>query len=127
MSITLDGVALSGSMLWPDRHQHSEVAQSTRRTLGGGLVVYTQQLFAGRPITLVAAEDTGWITKAMLDALETRAAVPGGAYVLNYHGFVVDVVFRHNDAPAVEFQPLQPKASPQAGDYYTGSLKLLTI
>lgn len=125
--ISLGAVILSPSMQWVDRHNFSPVAQSVRRTLGGGLLVYTQELFKGRPITLEAQSDTGWITKSMLDELEEMAATPGGVFSVNIHGFVADVVFRHNEPPALEFAPLQPRATPLSTDYYTGNLKLLTI
>ncbi len=120
--ISLGAVTLSPSMQWVDRHSFSPVAQSVRRTLGGGLLVYTQELFKGRPITLEAQADTGWITKS-----EAMAATPGGVFSLNIHGFVADVVFRHNEPPALDFAPLQPRATPLSTDYYTGNLKLLTI
>ncbi len=125
--ISLGGVTLSPSMQWTDKHAFQPVAQSVRRTLGGGVLVYAQELFKGRPITLEAQADTGWITKAMLDQLEVMAATPGGVFSLNVHGFVADVIFRHNEAPALEFAPLQPRAVPLATDFYLGTLKLLTI
>lgn len=127
MAITLDGITLSGSLQWKDRFSHSPVAQSTKRTLGGGLVVFSKGLVAGRPVTLEATEETGWITKAMLDSLASKAAVPGAVYSLDYHGEVLSVVFRHDEPPALDFLPLVPKAAPDAGDYFIGALKLLSV
>ncbi len=126
-TIVLGGVTLSGSLLWEDKDSYSAVAQTTKRTLGGALVVYHQPLSKGRPITLTATEDTGWITRAMLDSLQTMAQSAGSVYTLNLHGFVVDVVFRHHEPPALSFSPLQPRATPLAGDYYIGQIKLLTV
>ncbi len=127
MAIVLDGVTLSGSLQWKDRFEFSPVAQATKRTLGGGLVVFSHSLVAGRPVTLEATEETGWITKAMLDSLQSKAAVPGAVYSFEYHGEVLSVVFRHDEPPAVGFTPLVPKATADAGDYYVGTLKLLTV
>jgi hypothetical protein len=127
MAITLDGNTLSGSLQWLEKDAWSPVAQTTQYTLGGGLVVYTQQLLAGRPITLEATEDTGWITRTMLDQIEALAAVPGAVYTLVVHGYSANVIFRHDEPPAVEFTPLQPRATPQPTDYYIGRLKLLTV
>lgn len=127
MAIVLNGVTLSASMIWADRHKHAPVAQSALTTLGGGVIVYSQTLVEGRPITLEARIDTGWITKAMLDQLEAMAAIAGGVYTIDIHGFAANVMFRHQDAPAVEFEPLTPKATPVAGDYYVGTLKLFTV
>lgn len=127
MAIILNGVTLSGSMQWTDRYAYSPVAQTVIRTLGGGSIVYSQGLSKGQPITLESQSDTGWITYAMLQALLAMAATPGAVYNLEVHGEFNDVVFRHDAAPAVDFTPLQPKAEPDSGDYFTGTLKLLTI
>jgi hypothetical protein len=127
MAITLEGIVLSPSMQWTDRYDFSPVAQTMQLTLGGGVVVYSQGLTCGRPVTLEALDDTGWITKAMLDALDDLAAVPGAVYTLTIHDFAASVVFRHNDPPAVGFKPLQPKSAPTSGDYFIGTLKFLTV
>lgn len=128
MSIVLNGVTLSGSMIWSDEHKQSKVAQNAVVTLGGGVIVYSQGLQAGQSVTLEARQDTGWITKAMLDQLEDMAAVAGAVYTINIHDrFIGNVMFRHQDGPAVEFEPLTPKAAPEATDYYIGTLKLFTV
>lgn len=128
MSITLNGVALSSSMLWTDRHAYSPVAQTVQPTLGGGIIVYSQSLTgAGQAVTLEALEDTGWITKAMLDQIKDMAAVAGAVYTLNFHGEVMSVMFRHDEAPAVDFKPLTPKSVPEQTDYYIGTLKLFKV
>ena len=127
MAIVLDGLSLSGSLRWVDKNSFSPVAQSVRRTLGGGLVVFARSLSAGRPVTLEATEDTGWLTAAMVDSLTAKAAVPGAVYAFTYHGESLNVVFRHDESPALDMQPLQPKATVLAGDFFIGTIKLLTV
>lgn len=124
--ITLDGVTLSGSLQWTDRHAYNMAEQERKVTLGGKSVFYAKQLIGGRNITLVASEDTGWITKDMLDALIVRAQTPGLVYTLNFHGESHDVMFRHEDSPALEFVPLQPRAQQLNTDVYVGTIKLIT-
>jgi hypothetical protein len=63
----------------------------------------------------------------MLDDLQAMAATPGAVYTLVVHGFTASVIFRHDEPPAVEFTPLQPRATPLPTDYYIGRLKLLTV
>lgn len=127
MAITLNGVPLSGSLQWTDKEAWQSVAQTTVRTLGGGLVIRTQALSAGRPVTLEATEETGWITRAQLNQVLSLANVPGAVYTLVVHSESFNVVFRHDEPPAVDFRPLQPRATPQAGDYYIGVMKFLTV
>lgn len=126
-TIVLGGVTLSGSLIWEDKDSYNGVAQNVRRTLGGGLVVYHQPLSKGRPITLTATEETGWITRAMLDSLQVMAESAGAVYTLNLHGFVTDVMFRHHEPPALSFTPLQHRATQLSGDFYTGQIKLFTV
>lgn len=127
MTITLDSIPLSSSMIWADKHKQAIVAQTALVTLGGGSVVYSKLLTNGQPVTLEARLDTGWITKTMLDALTAIAIVAGGVYTLDVHGVVMSVMFRHQEPPALSFEPLIPKDTPVAGDYYVGTLKLFTV
>lgn len=125
--ITFDGVTLNGSLQWLDRTGYGRVAQERKTTLGGKSVFYSKYLIGGRPITLVATEETGWLTKVMVDALILRAEQPGLVYTLNVHGETYQVLFRHEEPPALEFAPLQPRATQLADDSYIGTLKLITV
>lgn len=127
MAITLNGVSLSGSLQWTDEFSYSPVAQEVLVTLGGNPVVFSKALQGNRPITLTAGEDSGWLTKAMVDSIVGMASVPGGVYTLNLHGKAFSVVFAHHDGPAVNLVPLQPRAIPVPGDFYTGTLKFITV
>lgn len=127
MAITLNGVALNGSLQWSDRLAHSSVAQEVLTTLGGNPVVYSKALNGNRPVTLVASEDTGWLTKTMVDAVLGMASVPGGVYTLDIHGEVMNVVFAHHEPPAIDFTPLQPRAVPLPDDKYIGTMKFITV
>jgi len=125
--ITLDGITLPPGLLWPDEFAATRVAQSVRRTLDGGLVVYYGQLTAGVPITLRSEPDCGWFTRAQIEQLALRAASPGGVYLLELRGQSYQVMFRHHDAPAFEATPLVNLATPQASDFYLATLKFMTL
>ncbi len=127
MSILLNGVTLSGSLQWTDRFSYTPVAQEVLTTLGGNPVVYSKSLHGNRPVTLVATEDTGWLTKSMVDSIIAIASVPGGVYTLNFHGEVLSVAFAHHQSPAIDLTPLQPKALPLSQDFYIGTVKLFTV
>lgn len=127
MAITLNGVVLNGSLQWTDRHSYVPVAQEVLTTLGGNPVVYSKGLNGDRPVTLEANEETGWITKTMLDALYGLASVPGAVYTLDIHGEVMNVVFAHHAPPAIDFKPLQPRAVPLPDDRYIGTMKFITV
>ena len=125
--IILDGISLPVDLLWSDEWAASTVAQTVRRTLDGGLVVFYGELRAGLPITLESQPDAGWLTRTQVEAIALRAASPGGLYMLNLRGQTWQVMFRHQDAPAFEARPLVSVANPQAGDFYLATIKLMTV
>lgn len=125
--ITLDGILLPDGLVWTDEFASSRVAQSVRRTLDGSVVVFYGQLQAGLPITLESQPDAGWLTKTQVDAIALRAASPGGVYALTLRGHTYQVMFRHHEPPAFDVKPLIHRATPQPGDYYLATLKLMTV
>lgn len=127
MTIRLGGVLLSGSLQWTDRYAFTPVAQEVKRTLGGVPVVFSQGLTGGRPVTLEATEETGWLTYSMLQSVIAMASVPGAVYTLDFHGETLSVVFAAHENPAIDLKPLQPRAVPQPMDYYIGTIKLMTV
>lgn len=129
MAITLGAVTLSDHLIWEDEIGSDEsVAQTTKRTLGGNLVVISQQLSKGKPITLVASESQGWLTKAQVQAVEALAESAGAVLPLVIGARNFTVMFRHEESPAFIAEPLD-QIGAQAPDtgYYTAIIKLMTV
>jgi len=127
MAITLDAVTLPNHMVWEDKYNWSPVEQEVKVTLGGVPIVYSAPLQAGRPITLVAFSDQGWLTKEQVDGVRGLAETSGATYTLTIGAESFTVVFRHHEAPAVEMSPLIPRAIPLSGDYFVGRIKLMAV
>lgn len=127
MSITLESVTLTTGLVWADRESYSPVAQTAQRTLGGVAVITSAQLSEGTPITLSSLQDQGWVLKTQLDAIKALADVAGGVYSLTIGSDTYQVMFRHEDPPAVEFGPLIPRTIPLDDDWFIGTIKLLTV
>lgn len=125
--LSLGGVTLPTSMRISDLYENRSVSQSTARSLGGALKLFYSPLTAGKPITLDAGEDYGWITKDVSDMLGEMASLPGATYELNLNGLFYTVVFRHNDPPAYTAQPLVYRTAQQSSDLFTCTIKLLTV
>lgn len=129
--ITLDAIALGDSMVWRERYQSQGVAQSVRPTLGGVPVVFSQAIEKGTKITLatyrVGGNLYGALRRSVLTQVLARAAVPGAVYVLNFNGSNYDVIFRHEEAPAVDMTPVYARVADEADDYFEGEIKLLTV
>ena len=128
MSITLGGLTLNSDLLWTDRFQYSPVAQSTDRLLAGTLVVYNQSLNEGQPITLEANDTTGWFTKSMVDTLVGWGAEAGKIMTFDYHSqFTAQVMFNHEDPPALSFEFIVNRVPFLTTDYFLGTIKLFTV
>ena len=133
MIIKLGGVVLNPSMNWKDRFQSYQVAQSVNRTVGGRAIVFATPLRAGRKITLESTQDSGWLDYNTLKILSDMAASVGGTFLFeigdetsgNIEQF--NVIFRHNEPPALDMQPIVNRPLHDATDYFHGSIKLLTI
>jgi len=125
--ISLGGTVLSPHMLWSDEYDHSPVAQSKKMTIGGSMVLYNTQVIAGQNITLQALSDRGWLTKAMIDSVKAMASVVGATYTLVTHNGNYTVAFRHFDSPAVVASPILAKDVYTADDYFTATIKLVTV
>ena len=145
MVIKLGGVKLNPSMLWEDRYQSFQVAQSVNRTVGGRAIVYATPLKAGRKITFKGTQETGWLDKNTVDLLMGMAGTVGSTFLLELgeennigaldtNGDLLltgsetyNVIFRHNEPPALDLNPIVGRAVQSSGDFFYGTIKLLTI
>lgn len=127
MAIILGGVTLPPGLVWEDENTYSKVAQSEIRTLGGNVLVYSQQLFEGIPITLTSLQDQGWFTKQQVLDVQALADVAGATYALEIGLQNFQVMFRHQEAPAFNASALIPRVETTLNDYYTATIKLMTI
>lgn len=122
--ILLASLSLPAGLLWSDEFAWQPVAQSVERALDGSQIVFEGALSAGQPITL---ESGAWVKRDAVLALQALASAPDAIYPLTLRGVSYQVRFRHHEAPAVSAVPLFPMASPAADDFYTVSIKLMTV
>lgn len=125
--VNIGGVAIATGLVWTDRNAFSHAGQSVRRTLGGGLVVYTSSLSGGRPITLASLEDQGFVTHAQVQALQVLSENPEAVYNLTVGPDSFDVMFRHHEPPAFSATPLIERSVQEEADYYRVTIKLFTL
>jgi hypothetical protein len=125
----LGAVTLNDNMQWAERFHSADVAQGNLRTLGGTQVLYAVPLTGGTNITLIATSDQGWagLTTTVVEAILAMATTPGATFTLTIGAVVQSVAFRHHEPPAVKFTPILSRVVPDAGDYYTGEIKLVTV
>lgn len=121
-------IALPADLYWSDEASWQPVVQTAERTITGALVVQVHQRIAGRPITLKPpGEDGAWMTRETLDGLIALASVPGAEMTLTLRGVARQVVWRHQDEPVIDAQPVMHYADVQGGDFYTATLRFMEI
>lgn len=126
-TLTLDHVSLNAMLHWQDRDDWQPVAQTARPTLDGGLAIFHQPLTAGRRITLVSTESSGWVDRQTLDALQALASVPGSLHTLTLGTQSFTVLWRHDDPPAIQAEPLVARINPDANDWFRVTLKFIAL
>ena len=126
-TLNLDALPLPSGLTWTDRDDWQPVAQTARPTLDGGLAVFHRPLLAGRPITLTSSETSGWVSRQTLDALQALASEPGSLHTLALGDESFTVLWRHNDPPALQAEPLVARLNPDPGDWFRVTLKFTAL
>lgn len=127
MSISLSTIQLRDGLIWTDRWSQHSIVQKSFRTLGGLPKFYYAKTYKNVPITLASLPDSGWQTKETVEQLLALAKMDGGQFVLTIGADTFSVMFDHENAPAFDAQPIIPRGEPVAGDWFTITLKLVTV
>lgn len=123
-SVTFNDIVEQGLYI-DEEHKWLPVGQSIRYALAGNPVII-ENARSGKPLTIIAQEDRGWITKATLLALKTLASQVNMTHVLslvndNNQAETRNVRFKRTDYP-LDLNPLD-----SAHNYYVGSIHLIQV
>lgn len=122
----LAGIELPRGMLWVDEFNWSAVQKSVERGITGVQIIDAAARIEGRPITLQAVEDQGWISRATLLAVRALADIPGVQYPLQLaDGREFTVQFAADDPIAAT--PISRPELPPATHPYVATLRLITV
>ncbi|WAS28448.1 hypothetical protein [Vibrio phage LV6] len=127
IKLMLGTIELNPNMQIPELNTSGVVQQENRRTTSGALVVVVQKQHKGKPLQLIATEDQGWISKKARDELLAAADKVGVEHVLVAGNQSFKVMFDHSDGTAVALTPIINRLVPDESDYYTGTIKLITV
>lgn len=125
----LDTIQLPRGMVWVDEFGDWEkVERSDAYSLTGALLrdVATRQ--EGRPITLAAIDDQGWIRRSVLLAVQALAEASADAQHTFVHadGRSFNVRFAADDAPITATTVARPEM-PDADSPYVATLRLIEV
>lgn len=125
---TGDTLMLPDDLLWLDEHSWSPTVASVSYLITGALLVQTATRQAGRPITLAAAVDMGWVPRTTVLTLQDWVAIPltasSGRFQLSMgEGREFTVAFRHDDL-GLEAEPVTGFPARHDTDFYRITLRL---
>lgn len=135
MSTTLtDGVTtwtLPDDLVRIDEHSHSPVRQAITPTLTGALWIDVSEMQGGEPITLRGFQSGssyyGEITRELFSQLRAAADVPGQTFTLTWRGTAYQVVWRHEDPPALDAEDVTDYYDPEPTDLVIPIMKFTRI
>ena len=123
---TLGGIALPRGMVWADEHDWLPVEKTTEYSTTGALLVDAGVRLAGRPITLRAETDAGWIRRDTLASLRALAASPLAAHTLTLaDGRTFSVQFAPGDA--ITARPIGRPELPADDNPYVATVRLIEV
>lgn len=137
MSASLAGIELPEDLSWSDEFTAWKVGQSVKTSLTGARIVQESALQAGRPITLESTQDgrrwaavVSLATLRQLQALEAAPRTSAMPLVLPAHNDGVrtfDVLWRRSDGAALEAKPLRFAIPARDADFFSITLRLMTV
>ncbi|MDP4074200.1 hypothetical protein [Acidovorax sp. A1169] len=125
---TLGLVQIRRQMVWVDEFAWSPVEKTTEYSTTGALLVDVGERLAGRPITLQATDQHGWLARSAVEELRALAADPEGVYVFTHaDGREFTVMFAPDDpVSAIPIQNTRPELP--GDDYpYVTTVRLIEI
>lgn len=114
---------LPRGMVWADELDWLATQQTAEYSTTGALLLDAGTRQAGRPITLAAADDAGWITRAAL--LSLRALDPLATYTLTLSGGATHTVRFAPGGEPITAHPVGRPELPGAATYYVATLRLI--
>lgn len=126
MAHVLASVSLPADMTWVDEFNWSPVQRASEYSLAGALIVDVAERQAGRPITLAGADNAGWVSRSVLQALYALAADPDVASRALTLDDARAFTVAFDDDP-IEAVPVIDYSNPGSGDWYVVTLKLIEV
>ena len=131
-NITTGAIIELDDELYPsDEHEWSSLVSSTKYALDGTMIVEQSIRQAGKPYTMQAPSDMGFLTRSTVNALKAERDKLGATFWLDYRadGVVkrVKVIFDTTGDDAVTAKPVKDFISPSLDDLFIVTLKFLEI
>lgn len=123
-------IELDDEMYPTDEHEWSSVVSNTKYALDGTMIVEQSVRQAGKPYTMQAPSDMGFLTRSTVNALKAERDKLGATFWLDYRadGDVkrVKVMF-DTTGDAITARPVKDFISPSLDDLFIVTLRFLEM
>ena len=120
-------VTLPDDLLWANEFTTSQVAQDTKRTITGAMVIFEDTKLHGRSIELTSDEDSGWIVRSALLNLRALSELEDTDCNLVYRAVTYKVRFDRSNGSGIKVIPVVDCSDPSNDSKYALSLALITV
>ncbi len=129
MTITLDAITLPEDLVWSNEYNWSPVVQTAKKSVTGAIIVQEAIQQKGRSIILSGAQNSAWVDRATLDALQVKSNTVDLAMALVHNGNSYTVMFDRssNSDTGISVTEIYPVANPTSDHVYQITLKLIEI
>lgn len=129
LTADLTTITLADDLRWTDEAEWSPVEQTVERSITGALLVSLgDRGTVGRPITLAPPDEQGaWMPRSIVEQLMAWAAIPGKQLTLTWRGTNRTVMFRHQDAPVLQADPVTFISDVGADDPHLVTIRLMQV
>ena len=130
-TITNAVIELDDELYPSDEHEWSSLVSSTKYALDGTMIVEQSIRQAGKPYTMQAPDDMGWLSRSTVNALKSERDKLGATFWLDYRadGAVkrIKVMFDTTKDDAITAKPVKEFISPSLDDPFIVTLKFLEM
>ncbi|MBF0542774.1 MAG: hypothetical protein HQK91_15175 [Nitrospirae bacterium] len=129
--IKLGDVVLPDQLYWEERPSYSPVKATTQRALDGTLYIWEGSIGNQEIDLSLEGPEKALLTYDQLKALQSLASAVNTTYTLIFNNETVNVRFRHEHNPVLDFKSLVLNPAPENIDNsmtrYYGTIKLMEV
>lgn len=123
---TLATIQIPRGLVWVDEYDWTPAETATEYSITGALLVDAGTRLAGRPITLQADTDAGWMPRSTLLQLQALAATPGATHALTLaDGRTFATMFAPGQP--ITARPVARPELPTATHPYVATVRLIEV
>ena len=126
MAITLDAITLPEDLIWVDEFDWSPIAQGSKRSITGALILNSGVKLKGRKITLVGEENWVDCLRSLVKTLHTKLGDDAQMILTLHDARSFNVRFDHQSKP-INAQPVIDYNNPDDSDNYSLTLRFFTV